>query len=169
MSDIDERLEEEILHAFRKSLDSQQAGINANFLMDIQREIERLRADLAAVTAERDRMREALKPLAKAIKGQIADILFGEMPDNSTATVILQLGDLRRARAALEGVTEPVALWQHKKTGGVYEIVGECQIETTNAPGVLYRNTSTGVTWMRPKEEFFDGRFVEWRKPEPSI
>lgn len=79
------------------------------------------------------------------------------------------LKTIDEARAALEGVPEPVALWQHKKTGGVYEIVGECQIEATNAPGVLYRNTSTGVTWMRPKEEFFDGRFVECRKPEPSI
>lgn len=48
-----------------------------------------------------------------------------------------------------------------------YEIVGECQIKATNTPGVLYRDTSTGVTWVRPKEEFFDGRFVEWSKPEP--
>jgi hypothetical protein len=122
-------------------------------------EITRLRAALAAVTAERDRMQEALRPFAKLKPASWSlehDIYY------------ISTDDITAVRAVLEGVTEPVALWQHKKTGGVYEIVGECQIEATNAPGVLYRNTSTGVTWMRPKEEFFDGRFVEWRKSEPS-
>ena len=105
MSDIDERLEEEILHAFRKSFDSQQAGINANFLMDIQREIERLRADLTAVTEERDRMREALKPFADAV-----DIFIAENHD--AHRTIVTLGDFFHARAALEGVTEPSSPWR---------------------------------------------------------
>lgn len=101
MSDIDERLEEEILHAFRKSFDSQEAGINLNFLTDIQREIERLRADLAAVTEERDRMRALLVCLYDAAGPLDAD----KMPADDFAQIILDVTDA--PRAALEGVTEP--------------------------------------------------------------
>lgn len=130
-------------------------------------EITRLRADLAAVIAERDRMREVVKRADSYIHngielGFIRHCDTPEDPAYHTPRIVREA-----ARAALEDVTEPVALWQHRKTGGIYEVVGECQIESTNTPGVLYRNTSTGVTWVRPKEEFFDGRFVEWRKPEP--
>jgi len=56
----------------------------------------RLRADLAAVTSERDRLREALKPL----------IEIEDYPD----TILMKRID--RARAALEGVTEPASPWR---------------------------------------------------------
>lgn len=32
-------------------------------------------------------------------------------------------------------------------------------IETTMQQGVLYRNLSDGSEWVRPREEFMDGRF----------
>ena len=51
-------------------------------------------------------------------------------------------------------------LWKHKKTGGIYSVVGDCQIEATNIPGVLYRSTEGGNLWCRPRYEFLDGRFV---------
>jgi len=97
-------------------------------------------------------LRDALEPFAAK------DCALGN--DNIVySNISFRVKDIRRARAALEGVTPPAALWQHKKTGGIYEIIGYCYIENQNKPGVLYRNISTGVTWMRPKEEFFDGRF----------
>lgn len=53
-------------------------------------------------------------------------------------------------------------LWRHVKTGGVYVISGECQIEATNEPAVLYQSVQTqGPLWCRPKSEFLDGRFVK--------
>lgn len=54
-------------------------------------------------------------------------------------------------------------IWVHLKTGHIYIVVGECQIEVTNKPGILYLRTDVteGIVWMRPTEEFLDGRFVE--------
>lgn len=95
MSDIDERLEEEILHAFRKSFDSQQAGINSNFLMDIQREIERLRA-------ENERLREALKPFAR-LSDRIASDYEDGRPD---VTITLERVPVKCIRAAHDGMKE---------------------------------------------------------------
>lgn len=69
---------------------------------------------------------------------------------------------------------EPVA-WRHKKRGGLYEIVGEAQIQTSHPLEdyelvVVYRSLNTpdiddpkspmkGELWARPKAEFYDGRF----------
>ena len=68
-------------------------------------EVTRLRADLAAVTEERDRMQEALKPFADAV-----DVFIAEKHDAHRA--IVTLGDLFRARAVLDGVTEPASPWR---------------------------------------------------------
>lgn len=55
-------------------------------------------------------------------------------------------------------------LWRHQKTGGVYVICGECQIEATNEPAVLYSSVQIeGPLWCRPKTEFLDGRFIRLR------
>jgi|GEM_PF-4303257 len=74
--------------------------------------VANLRADLAAVTAERDRMREALRDCVAALKHPIRrinndglllhDIKFEVGRDMAVNAA------LHRARAALEGVTEPV-------------------------------------------------------------
>lgn len=70
-------------------------------------------------------------------------------------------GDVRRVR--------------HKKRGGVYEVIGEAQVQTSRPLEdyevvVIYRSLNTpdiddpaspmkGETWVRPKAEFEDGRF----------
>ena len=66
---------------------------------DGQSEIERLRADLAAVTAERDRMRTLLTRLYDAAGPLDAD----KMPADDFAQIITIVLD---ARAAIEGVTD---------------------------------------------------------------
>lgn len=87
----------------------------------LKAEVERLRADLAAKTqahhdvyeawdrlrAENERLREALRPFAEALKGN-----WSKQPDDFPLDVgfgatdlrlKLRLGDFRRARAAMEG------------------------------------------------------------------
>lgn len=72
-------------------------------------------------------------------------------------------GDVRRVR--------------HKKRGGIYEVLGEAQVQTSRPLEdyevvVIYRSLNTpdiddpaspmkGDTWIRPKAEFNDGRFEE--------
>lgn len=60
------------------------------------------------------------------------------------------------------------SLWKHKKTGHVYVVIGHCQIEATNQPGVLYTPvwaTSAPTVWARPTLQFMDGRFETWAAP----
>jgi hypothetical protein len=114
----------------------------------------RLAALSAKASLEASQLREALKPFSDA-----ADKLDGQ-PDRQVAVM---LKDCRAARAAIrEGGKDAADLWHHVKTGGVYEIVGECIIEATNKPAVLYRSVIPAPgrsIWARPKDEFFDGRF----------
>lgn len=60
--------------------------------------------------------------------------------------------------------------WRHKKRGTVYEIVTSlASLQCSCAPGVeadfeddtftVYRNVKTGAFYVRPTEEFMDGRF----------
>jgi hypothetical protein len=60
--------------------------------------------------------------------------------------------------------------WKHKVRGHVYEIVSEtaslqmsCDPEVEaryeNDDFVVYRNVKNGAVWIRPTEEFMDGRF----------
>lgn len=55
--------------------------------------------------------------------------------------------------------------WKHRK-GGSYVIEGFCIIEKTMQPAVIYTrfDEPSGCKWIRPCEEFFDGRFT----PEKS-
>lgn len=46
----------------------------------------------------------------------------------------------------------------HKK-GRYYQVVGEGIIEESCTPAVIYKNDA-GMTWIRPSEEFYDGRFT---------
>lgn len=58
----------------------------------------------------------------------------------------------------------PGSLWTHLKTAHIYVVVGECQLEATNKPAVLYRQVNHpdgGKVWARDLAEFMDGRF-EW-------
>lgn len=46
----------------------------------------------------------------------------------------------------------------HKK-GRYYQVIGEGINEATATPVVIYKN-DMGITWVRPSEEFYDGRFT---------
>lgn len=53
-------------------------------------------------------------------------------------------------------------VWRHVKTGGVYVIVDEeCMLESDLTPMVAYMSLKDGQVWLRPRGEFFDGRFVK--------
>ena len=72
----------------------------------LSHKVTRLRADLAAVTAERDRMREALRPFAAQLDHP------GTIYEHDGVRIAVVNQDILDrlcldARAALEGVTEP--------------------------------------------------------------
>jgi hypothetical protein len=50
--------------------------------------------------------------------------------------------------------------WRHLKSGGVYEVVTLGLIEATEERAVVYAGVEGGGTWIRPYDEFVDGRFV---------
>lgn len=53
-------------------------------------------------------------------------------------------------------------LWLHLKTNHLYVVVGDCLIEATCRPAVLYTLVGGGgPTWARDRDEFMDGRFAE--------
>ena len=55
--------------------------------------------------------------------------------------------------------------WRHLKRGGVYEIVTAQAVVQTEAPLLdneivtVYRDVKTDLYYVRPPEEFMDGRF----------
>lgn len=60
--------------------------------------------------------------------------------------------------------------WRHKKRGTVYEIITTmASFQCAAAPEIeanfeddvftVYKNVETGAIWVRPTEEFMDGRF----------
>ena len=53
------------------------------------------------------------------------------------------------------------SLWRHKK-GKYYIVVGECKIEATNEPAVLYRRYlyPPNTIWARPLSEWTPDRFT---------
>ena len=53
------------------------------------------------------------------------------------------------------------AYYRHKKTGGVYQVLMLATIEATMVPAVVYGSrSSAGIgRWVRPLDEFCDGRF----------
>jgi hypothetical protein len=55
--------------------------------------------------------------------------------------------------------------YRHKKSGGRYWLLhDDALIEATMTPAVVYMATDgehAGQKWVRPKAEFFDGRFVK--------
>lgn len=61
----------------------------------------------------------------------------------------------------MDDITITTFAWEHRKRGGFYQILTYCVIEATMTPAVVYMNMETKITWCRPCEEFFDGRFVQ--------
>lgn len=61
-------------------------------------------------------------------------------------------------------MAEQLPRWRHVKGGGVYEELarGHLQISDTEwdeKPCVVYRSVTSGSVWVRPSDEFEDGRF----------
>ena len=62
-------------------------------------------------------------------------------------------------------------LWKHRKRGGFYRIItttASLQFSKAAEFGVfgdedwtVYQNTESGSIWVRPTEEFMDGRFEQ--------
>lgn len=63
-----------------------------------------------------------------------------------------------------------MALYRHKKNGNVYEVINDCAgLECSAAPEfenmfgddvfMVYRSVASGAWYVRPREEFLDGRF----------
>jgi hypothetical protein len=53
---------------------------------------------------------------------------------------------------------------RHKKRGTEYEVLGEADLQTEKplrdyAVVMVYRDPATGRLWVRPVDEFNDGRF----------
>lgn len=51
--------------------------------------------------------------------------------------------------------------YRHVKTGGDYEWLMSAVRESDQVVVVVYRSVETGVRWVRPSQEFYDGRFVQ--------
>jgi hypothetical protein len=69
-------------------------------------------------------------------------------------------------------MTDVSGSWIHKKTGGHYIVMGMVKLQTAKPVGdmaelVLYI-AENGSMWVRPKDEFLDGRFEEIIRDIPS-
>ncbi len=51
--------------------------------------------------------------------------------------------------------------YQHVKTGHIYQVITTGFIEANLTPCVVYRSISSNTVWVRPLEEFNDGRFKQ--------
>lgn len=54
--------------------------------------------------------------------------------------------------------------WRHRKRGTEYELLGEADLQTEKpltdyAVVAVYRDVVSGRLWVRPIDEFNDGRF----------
>ncbi len=54
-------------------------------------------------------------------------------------------------------------VWRHKKTGGLYDILMEATLESDLTEMVVYQAHKDKSIWIRPRAEFFDGRFEKIR------
>jgi hypothetical protein len=55
---------------------------------------------------------------------------------------------------------KPASVWVHTKTGGHYKILHHGLFENSLKPMVVYQSyDGSGPVWIRPSEQFFDGRF----------
>ena len=53
--------------------------------------------------------------------------------------------------------------WRHVKSGRLYTVIGVGRIEKDLTPVVIYQADAphAPVMWVRPHDEFADGRFVQ--------
>lgn len=58
---------------------------------------------------------------------------------------------------------DPKQIWVHLKTNKTYVILHHGLFESSLKPMVVYQGLEGGPVWVRPAEEFFDGRFRNWQ------
>lgn len=65
------------------------------------------------------------------------------------------------------GVSHRPETWRHVRTGGLYTVLSrDALVEATLERVVVYQAAGAGQVWVRPEQEFLDGRFVrEPREP----
>jgi hypothetical protein len=70
-----------------------------------------------------------------------------------------QWGAKIRAAAGLPAVAPMRIIVTHKKTGGLYEVMGPATLEASGEAVTVYRSMADGRVWVRPTAEMLDGRF----------
>lgn len=57
-----------------------------------------------------------------------------------------------------------MSIWQHKTRGTKYRIVCLGKLEHNLDQMVVYQDINDNEVWIRPVNEFFDGRFIELKE-----
>jgi hypothetical protein len=124
---------------------------------------------LAALAADRDQLAQDLA-LAKAAHGANSRIRRRLRADALSKKLQIAHAENRELAARLaEAQTQAFTpTHRHVKRGSVYAKVGEGKMQTDKPLGdyaavVVYRAEDVTI-WVRPVEEFTDGRFVELAK-----
>lgn len=97
----------------------------------------------------------------------LSDIEASSGYDKTHWQWVVDLADFLLAAGWHHTRAQPVAAWrpthQHRK-GGLYQVVGGGFIEADKSHVVIYQDQD-GTRWIRPWDEFYDGRFTIL--PEP--
>lgn len=109
--------------------------------------------------------------VCKNLRASAPEPIIYTSPEGYTIEVGGENHTFRRAADLIEKLVESLGadkpltgtVWRHEKTGGVYRIVGSCQIEATNELGYMYQlvDVDYPIVWVRGRHEFLDGRFTE--------
>lgn len=83
--------------------------------------------------------------------------------------------ELRKALEALDALPADTSGdgWRHKKRGTTYDIIGNGRVQCAEAVHdmaevVIYRADVDGSLWVRPWQEFYDGRFERIQPAPPT-
>lgn len=57
-------------------------------------------------------------------------------------------------------------IYRHMKSDGLYAFICEAKLEADLSPVIVYQSLEHGTIWVRPRAEFFDGRFKEVRSTQ---